>query len=139
MGGRVAAPRRRAPAASSIDCFKSRLRIAAESCCTYSRWLQICVESRCRQSIENRLHYDMCHAVSRPGCIPAFSNSSFPHKSPAQHGLNTPRKEQSQEPNVSKRNSRMLWQLGEIRAQEPFLPPIVGSFNNFLSGSATDV
>ena len=35
----------------------------------------------------------------------------------------TPDTKQSQEANVPTRNSSLCWKFGEIRAQEPFLPP----------------
>ena len=43
-----------------------------QSCCAWPRL------GRAFQSIENRFHYDMCHAVSQPGLWPPYCHTSPP-------------------------------------------------------------
>ena len=69
---------------------------------------------RASQSIEDRLHHEMCHAVSQPRL---FRTSHCRTTPPAQDATG------SQEASVPTWNSRMLWQFGESSAREPSLPP----------------
>ena len=59
---------------------------------------------------------EICQAVSLPGL---FGNPDCLTSPLAQDA------KQSQEANVPTRTSRLCWQFGEIRAQEPSVPPKV--------------
>ena len=69
---------------------------------------------RASQSIEDKLHHDKCHAVSRPRLF------RTPHCRTSRPALDATG---SQEASVPTWNSRMLWQFGESHAREPSLPP----------------
>ena len=72
---------------------------------------------RASQSIEDRLHHEICRTVSDGVCRPGL----LPHKLPR-----TGRQAKSGSQR-STRNSSLCWQFGEIPAQEPFqlVPPKV--------------
>ena len=59
--------------------------------------------------VENRLYYDVCHAVSRPWFSPSLRSSSSQNA------------EQYQEANISTRKSMLFWWFWEIPAKGTFL------------------